>query len=39
MAGSFGAVTGKPNTWELRVYLGRESPGRVRHRHVVAASV
>ncbi len=33
MAGSLRAVTGKPNTWELRVYLGRDSSGRVRHRH------
>ena len=31
MAGSLRAVAGKANTWELRVYLGRDS--RVRHRH------
>ena len=33
MAGSLRAVTGKPNTWELRIYLGRDSEGRVLHRH------
>src|SRR3984957_8511777 len=33
MAGSLRAVTGKPNTWELRIYLGRDSEGRIRHRH------
>ncbi|MGH8980696.1 MAG: tyrosine-type recombinase/integrase [Acidimicrobiales bacterium] len=33
MAGSLRAVPGRPNTWELRVYLGRDAGGRVRHRH------
>ena len=33
MAGSLRPITGKENTWELRVYLGRDSEGRVRHRH------
>lgn len=33
MAGSIRPVTGKPNTWELRIYLGRDAEGRVRHRH------
>jgi integrase len=33
MAGSLRPVNGKPNTWELRVYLGRDTEGRVRHRH------
>lgn len=33
MAGSLRQVAGKPNTWELRVYLGRDAEGRVRHRH------
>ncbi|MGH9109456.1 MAG: tyrosine-type recombinase/integrase [Acidimicrobiales bacterium] len=33
MAGSLRQVTGKASTWELRVYLGRDAEGRVRHRH------
>jgi len=33
MAGSLRQVAGKPNTWELRVYLGRDAEGRVRHSH------
>ena len=33
MAGSLRQVAGKANTWELRVYLGRDAEGRVRHRH------
>lgn len=33
MAGSLRQVAGKPHTWELRVYLGRDSAGRVRHKH------
>jgi integrase len=33
MAGSLRAVAGKPNTWELRVYLGRDAEGRTRHKH------
>lgn len=33
MAGSLRAVGGKPNTWELRVYLGRDAEGRTRHKH------
>jgi integrase len=27
-------VEGKAGTWQLRVYLGRDAGGRVRHRHV-----
>jgi integrase len=27
-------VKGRERTWELRVYLGRDSEGKVRHRHV-----
>ena len=34
MAGSLRAVEGRPGTWQLRVYLGRDAEGRVRHRHV-----
>lgn len=34
MAGSLRQITGKPNTWELRVYRGRDSAGKVRHKHV-----
>ncbi len=34
MAGSLREVTGKAGTWQLRVYLGRDAEGRVRHRHV-----
>jgi integrase len=26
-------VKDRPNTWELRIYLGRDPEGRVRHRH------
>jgi integrase len=26
-------VKGRPNTWELRIYLGRDSEGKIRHRH------
>lgn len=33
MAGSLRAVPDRPGTWQLRVYLGRDSSGRVRHRH------
>ena len=33
MAGSLRQVPGKAGTWELRVYLGRDTEGRVRHRH------
>lgn len=33
MAGSLRQVVGKAGTWELRVYLGRDPEGRVRHRH------
>lgn len=33
MAGSIRAVSGKSDTWEPRVYLGRNNEGRVRHRH------
>jgi integrase len=33
MAGSLRPVPGKTGTWELRVYLGRDSEGRVRHSH------
>ena len=32
MAGSMGLVN-DPDTWELRVYVGRESESRVRHLH------
>lgn len=32
MAGSLRAIKGKVDTWELRVYLGRDAEGRVRHR-------
>lgn len=32
MAGSLRQVPGKAGTWELRVYLGRDAEGRVRHR-------
>ncbi|MGP0107473.1 MAG: tyrosine-type recombinase/integrase [Acidimicrobiales bacterium] len=32
MAGSMRLV-GDPDTWELRVYVGRDSEGRVRHLH------
>lgn len=34
MAGSLRAVADRPGTWQLRVYLGRDASGRVRHRHV-----
>lgn len=34
MAGSLRPVKGKADTWELRVYLGRDAEGRVRHRSV-----
>ena len=34
MAGSLRAVEDRPGTWQLRVYLGRDAEGRVRHRHV-----
>lgn len=33
MAGSLRAVPGRRDAWELRVYLGRDHEGRVRHRH------
>lgn len=33
MAGSIRQVAGKADTWELRVYLGRDAEGRVRHKH------
>jgi len=33
MAGSLREVAGRPNTWELRIYLGRDSEGRIRHRY------
>jgi hypothetical protein len=26
-------IKGRANTWELRIYLGRDPEGRVRHRH------
>lgn len=32
MAGSIRLVR-QPDTWELRVYVGRDAQGRVRHRH------
>lgn len=32
MAGSIRLVSGK-DIWELRVYVGRDSTGRIRHRH------
>jgi len=32
MAGSMRLV-GDPDVWELRVYVGRDSEGRVRHVH------
>ncbi len=32
MAGSLRLVT-KPDTWELRVYVGRDANGRVKHRY------
>jgi integrase len=34
MAGSLRQVPGRTGTWELRVYLGRDAEGRVRHRYV-----
>lgn len=34
MAGSLRTVEGRPGTWQLRVYLGRDAENRVRHRHV-----
>lgn len=34
MAGSLRGVQGRPGTWQLRVYLGRDAEDRVRHRHV-----
>ena len=35
MAGSLrAAVEGRPGTWQLRVYRGRDAENRVRHRHV-----
>ncbi len=34
MAGSLRAVEGRPGTWQLRVYLGRDAESRVHHRHV-----
>ncbi len=33
MAGSLRQVVGKADVWELRVYLGHDSEGRVKHRH------
>ena len=33
MAGSIRPVKSRSNTWELRIYLGRDSAGKVRHRH------
>ncbi len=33
MAGSLRPIPGKSGLWELRVYLGRDASGRVRHRH------
>jgi integrase len=33
MAGSLRLVKGRSDTWELRVYVGRDSVGRVRHKH------
>lgn len=33
MAGSLRPVPGKADIWELRVYLGRDTEGRVHHRH------
>ncbi|MGI8750767.1 MAG: tyrosine-type recombinase/integrase [Acidimicrobiales bacterium] len=34
MAGSLRPTKGKADAWELRVYLGRDAEGRVRHRQV-----
>src|SRR5438270_797813 len=34
MAGSMRPVKGRTETWELRIYLGRDPEGRVRHHHV-----
>ena len=33
MSGSMRLV-GKPDTWELRVFIGRDSLGKVKHRYV-----
>ncbi|WP_298334895.1 hypothetical protein [Ferrimicrobium sp.] len=33
MAGSMRLVA-RPDTWELRVFIGRDSLGRVKHRYV-----
>lgn len=33
MAGSIREVPGRPGTFELRIYLGRDSTGKVRHKH------
>ncbi|MGC9156556.1 MAG: hypothetical protein ACP5HZ_13110, partial [Ferrimicrobium sp.] len=33
MAGSLRLVV-QPDTWELRVFIGRDSLGRVKHRNV-----
>ncbi|MGH9122566.1 MAG: hypothetical protein ACRDYC_11610, partial [Acidimicrobiales bacterium] len=32
MAGSIRPIAGRPGFWELRVFLGRDSAGRTRHR-------
>lgn len=34
MAGSLRLVRGKSDVWELRVFVGRDAEGRIRHRHV-----
>jgi hypothetical protein len=33
MAGSLRQVKDKPGAWELRIFVGRDPEGRVRHRH------
>jgi hypothetical protein len=33
MAGSVRSVRGRNDTWQLRVFVGRDSEGRVRHLH------
>ncbi len=33
MAGSIRPIAGKPGVWEIRVYIGRDEQGRVRHLH------
>ena len=32
MAGSIRLIA-QPNTWELRIYIGRDSAGRIKHLH------